>query len=106
MIMDENKEYNPDIVTVEDENGNVHTFEIADAIETDDARYLAMIPVYDDPQDILTGDGELIIVEVLEEDGNEILAPIEDDELFDEIAAIFEERLEDLYEIEPLDIEQ
>lgn len=104
--MDENKEYNPDIVTVEDENGNVHTFEIADAIETDDARYLALIPVYDNPEDILSGDGELIIVEVVEEGDNEILAPIEDDELFDEIASIFEERLEELYEIEPLDLEQ
>ena len=104
--MEENKEYNPDIVTVEDENGKVHTFEIADAIETDEARYLALIPIYDNPEDLLSGDGELIIVEVIEEDGNEILAPIEDDEIFDEIASIFEERLEELYEIEPLDLEQ
>lgn len=104
--MDENKEYNPDIITVDDENGNTHTFEIADAIETDDARYVALIPVYDQPEDILGGDAELIIVQVLEEDGMEVLAPIEDDEVFDEISSIFEERLQDLYEIEPLDIEQ
>ena len=104
--MDENKDYNPDIVTVEDEEGVEHTFEIADAIETDDARYVALIPVYDNPEDILSGDGELIILEVLEENGNEILAPIEDDEVFDEIASVFEERLEELYEIEPLDLEQ
>ena len=68
--MDENKDYNPDIVTVEDEEGVEHTFEIADAIETDDARYVALIPVYDNPEDILSGDGELIILEVLEENGN------------------------------------
>ncbi|MBQ6380368.1 MAG: DUF1292 domain-containing protein [Clostridia bacterium] len=104
--MDEMNEYNPDIVTVEDENGKEHTFEIADAIETDDARYVALIPVYDDPEEILSGDGELIILEVLEENGNEILAPIEDEDLFDEIASIFEERLEELYEIEPLDLDQ
>ncbi len=101
--MQENKEYNPDLVTVEDENGKEHSFEIADAIETDEARYVALIPVYDDKTDILSGDGELIILEVVEENGNEILAPIEDEETFDEIAEIFEERLEDLYEIEPLE---
>ena len=104
--MDEYNEYNPDIVTVEDENGKEHTFEIADAIETDDARYVALIPVYDDPEDILSGDGELIILEVIEENGNEVLAPIEDETVFDEIADIFEERLEELYEIEPMDMEQ
>lgn len=104
--MDENKEYNPDIVTVEDEQGNTHTFEIADAIETDDARYVALIPVYDDPEEMLAGDAELIILEVIEENGNEIFAPIEDEDIFDDIAAVFEERLQDLYEIEPLDIEQ
>ena len=101
--MEENKEYNPDIVTVEDENGKEHTFEIADAIETDEARYVALIPVYDDPTEMLSDDGELIILEVIEENGNEILAPIEDEETFDEIAEIFEERLEELFEIEPLD---
>ena len=104
--MDEYNEYKPDIVTVEDENGKEHTFEIADAIETDEARYVALIPVYDEPEDILSGDGELIILEVIEENGNEILAPIDDDALFDEIAGIFEERLEELYEIEPMDMEQ
>ncbi|MBR0415265.1 MAG: DUF1292 domain-containing protein [Clostridia bacterium] len=104
--MDENHEYNPDIVTVEDEQGNEHTFEIADAIETDEARYVALIPVYDDPEEILAGDAELIILEVIEENGQEILAPIEDEDLFDEVFSIFEERLEELYEIEPLDLEQ
>lgn len=45
-------------------------------------------------------DGELIILEVTEEDGEEVLGPIENDELFDNIAAIFEDRLADLFEIE------
>ena len=104
--MDENKEYTPEIITIEDDDGKVHTFEIADKIETDDARYVALIPVYDDPVELLNGDAELIVLEVIEENGNELLAPIEDDDTLEEIGAIFEERLQDLYEIEPLDIEQ
>ena len=43
------------------------------------------------------------ILEVNEEDGEEILVPIEDEDTFDEIAGLFEERLADLYEIEDLE---
>ncbi len=92
--------YNPDIVSVVDEDGVEHIFEELDRIETDDARYVALLPVYDDEQDILDDDGELIILRVSEEDGETYLEPIEDDEEFDRIGAAFEERLADLFEIE------
>lgn len=97
---DNNEIYNPDIVTVEDDEGKVHTFEIADAIETDDARYVALLPVYEDSEELLEDDGELIILEVVEENGAEMLAPIEDESEFDKIANIFEDRLTDLFEFE------
>ena len=74
-----------------------------DAIETDNGRYVALLPVYDDPSDLVDGDGELIILEVDEENGEETLVPIEDEDTFDEIAGLFEERLADLYEIEDMD---
>lgn len=32
-------EYGPDLVTVLDDDGNEHTFELMDAIETDDGRF-------------------------------------------------------------------
>ena len=92
--------YNPDIVSVVDEDGVEHIFEELDRIETDDARYVALLPVYDDEQDILDDDGVLIILRVSEEDGETYLEPIEDDEEFDRIGAAFEERLADLFEIE------
>ncbi|HIU35840.1 MAG TPA: DUF1292 domain-containing protein [Candidatus Fimenecus excrementigallinarum] len=92
--------YNPDIVSVVDEDGVEHIFEELDRIETDNARYVALLPVYDDEQDILDDDGELIILRVSEEDGETYLEPIEDDEEFDRIGAAFEERLADLFEIE------
>lgn len=98
-------EYGADLVTVADEDGKEHQFEIIDAIETDNGRYVALLPVYDDPAETLNDDGELIILQVTEEDDGEMLVPIEDDELFDEIADIFEERLSDLYEIEEMEEE-
>lgn len=96
-------EFGADLVTVLDDEGNQHQFELVDAIETDDGRYVALLPVYDDPDESVNDDGELIILEVAEEDGEEILAPIEDEATFDDIAAIFEERLSNLYEIEELE---
>lgn len=99
--MDNNQEYNPDLVTVIDENGDEHTFEELDRIETDEGRFIALIPAFDDSEEIIESDGELIILEVSEDDnGDSILSPIEDDALFNKIGKIFEDRLSDLYEIE------
>mgnify|MGYP002518527843 CR=1 FL=1 len=52
-------------------------------------------------EEILDGDGELIILSVVEdEDGETYLEPIEDEALFNEIGAIFEERLADYFEFD------
>lgn len=97
------EEYGNDIVTVVDDEGNQHEFEIVDAIETDDGRYVALLPIYHDPNELLNDDGELVILTVKEENGEDLLVPIEDDNEFEEIAGIFEERLSDLYEIEEVE---
>ncbi len=99
--MTENKEldYNPDIISLTDDEGKEYTFEVLDAIESEDGRYLAMLPVYEDPQKSLEDSGELVIVKVGEDDGEEYLYPIEDDDEYDFVADAFIERLQDLYEI-------
>ncbi len=99
------EEYGPDLVSVIDDEGNQHQFEILDAIETDEGRYVALVPVLDDPQEAVEDDGELIVLQVVTENGEDLLIPIEDDEMFDEIAGIFEERLAELYEINSEDAE-
>ena len=91
------EEFNPDLVSVIDENGVEHVFEELDRIETDSAKYVALLPVYDDAEEILDDDGELIILKVSEEDGETYLEPIEDDNEFNEIGKIFEERLSELF---------
>lgn len=95
------EEYTPEIVSVVDDDGVEHTFEMLDAIETDTSRYVALIPSYDGTTEIIEDDGELIILKVIEEDGEEFLTPIENGEEFDEIGQIFQERLADMFEIEP-----
>lgn len=97
------EEYGNDIVTVVDDEGNQHEFEILDMIETDEGRYVALLPIYHDPNEMLQDDGELVILTVKNVDGEDLLLPIEDDDEFDEIAEIFEERLSELYEVEALE---
>ena len=93
------EEFGTDLVTVLDDEGNEHQFELLDAIETDDGRYVALLPVYSDAETALEDDGELVILEVVNDEGDDLLVPIEDDETFESIAEIFEERLSELYEI-------
>ncbi|MBQ1230861.1 MAG: DUF1292 domain-containing protein [Clostridia bacterium] len=95
-----NEEYNPDIVTLTDDDGKEYTFEILDAVETDDARYLALLPIHDDPKKLLDDDGELVIVRVNEEDGEEFFEEIEDDDEYETIADAFIDRLQDFFEID------
>ena len=95
-----NNEYNPDIITLSDDNGKEYTFEVLDAIETDIGRYLALLPTYEDPQKMLEESGELVIVKVGEEDGEEYNYEIEDDDEYETVADAFIDRLEDFFEID------
>ncbi len=101
--MDENiknEEYNPDLISLTDDEGKEYNFEVLDAIETDTARYLALLPVYDDPKLMLEDSGELVIVKVAEENGEEYYCEIEDDDEYETVADAFVERLEDFFEID------
>lgn len=94
-------EYNPDIVSVVDEDGKEHMFEELDRIETDDGRYVALLPLYDDSDQMLEDSGELIILRVDEdENGDTYLCPIEDEDEFNEIGQAFEERLADMFDFD------
>ena len=94
------EEFNPDIVTLSDDDGKEYTFEILDAIEDDENRYLALLPVYEDPQKIIEDSGELVIVKVEEENGEEFFSEIEDDEEYEMVADAFIDRLQDAFEID------
>lgn len=93
-------EFLPDILSLTDDEDNEYNFEVLDRIETDDGRYVALLPVYDDPQDQLDDSGELVILKVFEEDGEEYLEQIEDEDEYVTVSDAFINRLQDLYEIE------
>ena len=95
-----NEEYNPDSVTLSNEDGEEYTFEIIDGIETDDSRYLALLPVFDKPEDKVDDNGELVILKVFEDEEGEYYEEIDDDDEYETIADAFVSRLQDLFEID------
>jgi uncharacterized protein YrzB (UPF0473 family) len=92
--------YGNDILTLMDENGVEHTFEILDEYDDGEKRYLALSPVFDNAEDMLSDSGELVIMQVCEEDGEEFLESIEDEDELDAIADIFMKRLEENFDFE------
>ncbi len=99
------EEYTPDIVSIVDEEGKEHVFNELDRIETDKGRYVALLPLPENPDKITEEESELIILKVEEDDGEIYLCPIEDDDEFEEVGTIFEERLSELYDFEGTDEE-
>ena len=95
----ETEDYGNDYVTLVDENGKETEFEIVDSLVTENNEYFALIPT-ETAENIDSDDGELVILKVVEEDGQEFLEPIEDDEEYEEISEIFIDRLEELYEFQ------
>lgn len=95
----ENEEYGNDYVTLVDENGKETEFEVVDTLVTANNEYFALIPT-ETADNLANDDGELVILKVVEENGEEFLEPIEDDEEFEEISEIFIDRLEELYDFE------
>ncbi len=93
-------EYEPYILSLTDEEGVEYEFEVLDDIDYEDNRYLALQPIYDDPQKSLEGSGELVILKVITENGEDTLIEIEDDDEYEDVASVFTDRLQDLFEID------
>ncbi len=95
-------EYGNDYISLVDENGVETEFEHIDTVELDDETYVALVPVYEDPQEAVEADGELLILKVVPDDetGEDILATIDDDEEYDRVSKILMKRLEDYYDVE------
>lgn len=95
--MSEN-DFDFDIITVTDDDGVEHQFEEIDRIETEDAKYVALLPVLDSAEEILDGDGDVIVLKVIEKDDETYLEQIEDEEEFADISEIFGERIAEMFE--------
>ena len=76
--------------TLLDEDGNEVEFEHIDTVEYEGTTYLAFIPA----ELSLEEDAEVVIMQIVEEDGEEMLEAVEDDEIADAVFNIVMERAE------------
>ena len=94
----EDEEYQPDLMTLEDEDGNEVTFEVIDALDHKGVHYLAVVEYTENEED--AEDAQLVILSVGEDDEGEYLDVVEDDETLLEVSKLFEQRLSGDYEID------
>lgn len=95
--MSDMNEYAPDLIELVDSEGNKKNFEIVDIAEFEGEIYYAMIPEFNG-EDILAADCELVILKTIEDNGEEILASIEDDDEFDRVSEFFMRRMDELFD--------
>lgn len=96
--MSEEMDFTPELYTLIDEEGKEQTFEMLDALEQDGERYFALVPYYENPDDLTEDDGELVILRVQADGDEEILVSIDDDAEFEKIGAIFMKRIEEMFD--------
>ena len=84
------EENQPDLMTLEDEDGNEVEFEHIDTVEYNGVTYLAFIPA----EISIEEDAEVVIMQIVEENGEELLEAVEDDEIADAVFNIVMERAE------------
>ena len=93
-------EETPDIYTLSDDEGNEYTFEALDEADFENGHYVAMLPVYDDPEERLQDSDPLVIMKQITDGDDQFFEEISDEEEFSRVADFFSARLEDIFDIE------
>lgn len=91
--------YGSDFITIVDEDGTEFELEVLTTIDYNGGTYLAVIPAVDPEEE---PDLEVSILKSIEEDGEPILCAIEDE---DELQAVYDLIMDQLYEEEEADAE-
>jgi len=91
------EEYGPDFITVTDDEGNEFELEHLGTLELNGTMYMSFVPADMDEDD---EDFGLILLKVIEKDGEELLADIDDEA---ELDAVYEKFMEELFEDEEED---
>ena len=105
--MDNDNIYEPDIISVTDEDGNEILFELLERYETEDAVYVAITEYRDDAEEIVEADYEVIVLKVVEDDnGDEYLEEIKDDMEYEQVSDILMGMVEEKFDVEYFEPEQ
>ena len=84
------------VISLEDEHGENHDFEIIDMITDNGSDYYALLPYFENPEELddkADDTMEVIIMKLSKQGEEEVLESIEDEEEYNRIADIFDDRL-------------
>lgn len=86
------EEYEPEMVSLFDEDGNEVEFELLDVIDYEGDSYAVMLPP----------DGDEVVIMLLEElnDEEDVYAPVEDDDVLTAVFEVFKEKFKDEFNFE------
>ena len=84
------EEFGPDFVSVTDDEGNEFELEHLGTLEHQGTTYMAFLPADMDEQD---EDYGMILLKVIRENGEELLADIDDEQELDTVYDLFMEQL-------------
>ena len=98
------EETEPDLLTLEDEDGKECTFEVIDVAEIGGTRYMAVVPYQVDPES-LQEDAELILMRIGTDDDGEYMDIVDDDEELLRVGKVFEERLRAMFDIDDSELD-
>lgn len=105
--MDNEEIYEPDLLSVTDEDGNEIVFELLERYETDDDVYVAITEYHDTTEEIVDADYEVIILKVVnDENGDEYLEEIQDEMEYEQVSDILMAMVEKKYDVEYFEPEQ
>ena len=86
------EDFGGDFVSITDEDGNEFELELLDVLEKDGILYHAFIPAAtgaeDEEEDI-----EIVLLKAIEENGEELLATLDDEDELNEVYELFMARL-------------
>ena len=91
--MSEN-EFDANLVSLLDDEGNEYEFEIIEELDYEDKHYYALMPLFEIPDEDDMENVYMIFEDILDENGEPQLAEIDDEELLDTLAGLFEEKFD------------
>lgn len=86
-----------DFITLVDEEGKEHEFEVEAILEVEESKYAVLVPMDEEYAD----SNEAVIMRFgLDEDGEEVLYDIESDEEWDKVADAYDDIVDELEDVD------
>ena len=81
------------VITLVDEEGNEHRFDLLNIVELDEVRYAVMIPEGTELENVEDEEAVIFRIET-DDEGEEVLVDIEDDEEFERVCDYLDQMME------------